>query len=71
MVIICVWTGVFSTFIFYILKKFDVLRTPPIDEIVGLDIAELGDPLPDFSKDCSINYIQRIKRAESVSGYRK
>jgi Amt family ammonium transporter len=45
---IIAWTASFSYIFFYIFKKYDLLRTPLLDEIVGLDIAELGDPLPDF-----------------------
>ncbi|KAK3102396.1 hypothetical protein FSP39_011122 [Pinctada imbricata] len=41
---IIVWTAVLSFIMFYILKKFDLLRVPFILEMKGLDIPKHGEP---------------------------
>jgi hypothetical protein len=39
------------------MKKLGVLRVPLLDEILGLDIAEMGEPLPDFNNDAAMLFI--------------
>jgi len=48
LVCVIMWTAAFSSAYFLLLKRFDKLRVDLIDEILGLDIAEMGEPLPIF-----------------------
>jgi Amt family ammonium transporter len=45
---VMVWTAFWSILYFKILDKYGRLRVDLIDEILGLDIAEMGEPLPIF-----------------------
>lgn len=46
---IVAWTASISSAYFYTLGRYGKVRVDLIDEILGLDIAELGEPLPIFS----------------------
>ncbi len=47
-VVVGAWVFVLNFILFMILKISGILRVPLIDEIVGLDIAECGQPFPEF-----------------------
>ena len=52
-VVIGAWVFSLNCVVFFIMKKCGILRVPLVDEIVGLDISECGQPFPEFltSKD--------------------
>ena len=41
--VICVWTVLLSGIYFLIMKKAGLLRVSLIEELLGLDVAELGN----------------------------
>lgn len=45
MLVIVAWTAAFSLIYFLLMKKFNLLRVSLLDEIIGLDIAEMGSHL--------------------------
>lgn len=46
MICIVAWTATISGLYFYGMKRLGLLRVSLFDEIVGLDITEMGDDLP-------------------------
>lgn len=42
MICIIAWVGVISLIYFLIMKKLNLLRVPLVEEIMGLDYAEMG-----------------------------
>ena len=42
MFIIVLWVSVISIIYFFIMKKLDLLRVPLLEEVIGLDVAEMG-----------------------------
>jgi len=42
MLVIIVWVAVLSLIYFLIMKKLGLLRVPLLEEIIGLDCAEMG-----------------------------
>ena len=42
MLIIILWVAAFSLAYFLIMKKLGLLRVPLLEEIIGLDTAEMG-----------------------------
>ena len=42
MFIIVLWVSVISIIYFFFMKKLDLLRVPLLEEVIGLDVAEMG-----------------------------
>ena len=42
MIVIVLWVSAFSLIYFIIMKKVGLLRVPLLEEIIGLDAAEMG-----------------------------
>ena len=42
MLVIILWTASLSLVFFFIMKKLNLLRVPLLEEIIGLDAAEMG-----------------------------
>lgn len=42
MFIIVLWVSVISIIYFFMMKKLDLLRVPLLEEVIGLDVAEMG-----------------------------
>jgi Amt family ammonium transporter len=51
LVTIFVWTASITIVYFYFINKFGYLRVSLIHEILGLDIAEMGEHLPSFAQE--------------------
>ena len=50
MLIIILWVATFSLLYFLIMKKLNLLRVPLLEEIIGLDTAEMGSTVRVESK---------------------
>jgi len=61
---IAIWTAFWSMAYFQLLKRFDWLRVDLVDEILGLDIAEMGEPLPIFAHELQLEKMN-IQRKET------
>ena len=42
MIIIILWVSLFSVIYFLVMKKVGLLRVPLLEEVIGLDVAEMG-----------------------------
>ena len=45
MLIIILWVAALSLIYFFIMKKLGLLRVPLLEEIIGLDCAEMGSKI--------------------------
>ena len=45
MIVIVLWVAVLSAIYFYLMDKINILRVPLIEEVIGLDIAEMGSAI--------------------------
>lgn len=59
---IFLWTGSITIIYFYILHRLKLLRVSLIHEILGLDIAEMGEMMPQFSQEVAFNEILELKK---------
>lgn len=70
-VVIIAWTAVMSGLFFYVLRFFGKLRVPLMDEIIGLDITEMGAGHPEVlnmvSKSATFYKQMQIRRELNYS----
>ena len=66
MLVIVLWTGVISALYFIILNKFGLLRVKLMEEIIGLDISEMGVDEPKEFKNMDAD-LQNALNEKKVS----
>lgn len=66
MLAIVAWVAAISALYFLLMKKLDLLRVPLLEEVIGLDVAEMGS-----KAHVSKTVEERVVRSESIRKIRK